>query len=245
MFSAQIKADRLKESIEALSALVQECRLKLSPDGITVRAVDPANVAMVSLDMPPDVFASFEATEGEIGLDLKKFESVLDLAAKDDTVELAFEEEKHKLVVKMRGLAYTMSLLDPSGIRKEPKIPLLELPVVVTFPSACLKDAVKAAEKISEYLLIGYKDNLYMDAEGDIDNLTNTIPPEKVKVERNNGEAKALFSLNYLIDMAKVSGKAKEVTLELGKDYPLKMKFRVAEGLADVGYMLAPRVESN
>ncbi len=244
MFSAQIPASRLKESIEALSALVAECWLKLSEDGISVKAVDPANIAMVSLDITRDAFTAFEATKGEIGLDLKKFESILELAGKDDTVDLAFDEEKHKLIVKVRGLAYTISLLDPSGIRKEPKIPSLEMPVVVTFPSACLKDAVKAAEKISDYLTIGYKDSLYMDAEGDTDNLTNAIPSDKVTMVRCEGEAKALFSLDYLSDMAKMAGKAKEVTLELGKDYPLKMRFKVAEGLADVSYMLAPRVES-
>jgi len=53
-----------------------------------------------------------------------------------------------------------------------------------------------------------------------------------------------MFSLDYLSDISKIAGKADEVTIDLGKDYPLKLKLKIAEGLGEVNYMLAPRVES-
>ena len=57
-------------------------------------------------------------------------------------------------------------------------------------------------------------------------------------------DAKSLFSLDYLSDMSKILGKSNEVTIDLGKDFPLKIRIKIAEGHGEVSYMLAPRVES-
>ncbi|MBN2487504.1 MAG: DNA polymerase sliding clamp, partial [Methanosarcinaceae archaeon] len=61
MFKATIDADLLKDSIESLSVLVDEARFRISPEGIAVRAVDPANVAMVTLDLAASAFDEFNA----------------------------------------------------------------------------------------------------------------------------------------------------------------------------------------
>ena len=59
------------------------------------------------------------------------------------------------------------------------------------------------------------------------------------------GDARSLFSLDYLSDMIKAAGKANEVTIELGRDFPTKINFRIANGSGDVSYLLAPRIESD
>ena len=62
---------------------------------------------------------------------------------------MELEEGNHKLLIDVGGLSYTLSLLDPSTIRAEPRIPQLELPAKVVMNGADLRRAVKAAEKIS------------------------------------------------------------------------------------------------
>ena len=54
-----------------------------------------------------------------------------------------------------------------------------------------------------------------------------------------------MFSLDYLLDISKVSSKVTEVTLELGTDFPLRIKHKVADANGDIMYILAPRVESS
>jgi len=244
MFKAVIGAEKLKDSIEAISTLVDEAKFKITPEGISVKAVDPANVAMVSFDLSKDAFDSYEATEGELGIDLTKLNGVMEMADKDDNIELELDEAAHKLVVRMRGLAYTMSLLDPSSIRKEPKVPALELPARIVIRGEDMKRAVKAAEKVSDYMSIGVKgDVFFMEAEGDTDKVLVEMTKDQL-IDLKPSEAKSLFSLDYLSDMSKIVGKASEVTIDLGKDYPLKIGLRIAEGKGDVSYMLAPRVES-
>ncbi len=244
MFKAEIKSDRLKDSIEILSVMMDEAKFKLTPLGISARAVDAANVAMVSFDLAKDAFESYEATEGELGIDLKKLNGVMEMANKDDNIELELDETAHKLVVRMRGLAYTMSLLDPTSIRKEPKVPTLDLPAQIVIRGEDLRRAVKAGEKVSDYMSIGVKgDVFFMEAEGDTDKVLVEMTKDQV-IGFKPAEAKALFSLEYLSDMSKTAGKASEVTLNIGKDYPIKVAFPFAEGHGHAEYMMAPRVES-
>ncbi len=245
MFKAQIKSDRLKDSIEILSVMIDEAKFKLTPEGISARAVDAANVAMVSFDLAKDAFESYEATEGELGIDLKKLNGVMEMANKDDMINLELDEKDHKLVVRMRGLAYTMSLLDPSSIRKEPKVPTLDLPARIVIRGEDIKRAVKAAEKVGDYMSMGVRgDVFFMEAEGDTDKVLVEMTKDQL-IEFKPAEAKALFSLDYLSDMSKTAGKASEVTLNIGNDYPLKVDFLFAEGHGHAEYMMAPRVESN
>jgi proliferating cell nuclear antigen len=244
MFKAVIGAEKLKDSIESISTLVDEAKFKLTPDGISVKAVDPANVAMVSFDIAKDAFDSFEATEGELGIDLTKLNGVMEMADKNDSIELELDETSHKLIIQMRGLSYTMSLLDPSSLRKEPKVPALDLPAHIVSRGEDIKRAIKAAEKVSDYMSMGIKgDIFYMEAEGDTDKILVEMTKDQL-IDIQPAEVKSLFSLDYLSDISKVIGKSNEVTIDIGKDYPLKIKFTIAEGHGEVSYMLAPRVES-
>ena len=244
MFKAVIGAEKLKDAIESISTLVDEARFKLTADGISVRAVDPANVAMVSLDLAKDAFDSFEATEGELGIDLTKLNGIMEMADKNDNIELSLDEAAHKLVIRMREISYTISLLDPSSIRKEPKVPALDLPAHIVIRGEDLKRAVRAAEKVSDYMSMGVRGEVFfMEAEGDTDNVQLEMTKDQL-IDLKAGEAKSLFSLDYLTDISKIAGKAGEVSIDIGKDYPLKVRFKIAEGHGDVSYMLAPRVES-
>jgi len=245
MFKANISTENFKEVIEALTALVKEAKFNIMPAGISVKAVDPANVAMVCVDISDDAFTSFDATEGVLGIDLVKLDSILGIAEKDDNIELELDENAHKLIIRMRGLSYNMLLLDPESIKKEPKVPELELPAQVVIKGEDLKRGVKAAEKVSDYMYLSVKDStFYMQAEGDTDSVVVDVPSDEL-IDISPAEAKSLFALEYISDIGKVAGKANEVTINLGTDYPMKMTLKIAEGHGEVTYMLAPRVESD
>ena len=77
MFKAVINAETLRDAIEAVSSLVDEVKFSLSEKGIELKAVDPANVAMVSLRIGAEAFDYFKAAPGEIGVDLVRLSDVL------------------------------------------------------------------------------------------------------------------------------------------------------------------------
>ncbi|WP_406656548.1 DNA polymerase sliding clamp [Methanolobus sp. ZRKC2] len=245
MFKATIDADTLKSSIEALSVLVDEARFKISPEGFTVRAVDPANVAMVSFELSSNAFDEFTADDCEIGMDLSKINDIFSVAGKEDKVIMELDEMSQKMSLHLGGLSYTLALLDPSTIRAEPRIPQLELPAEVVMNGKDLQRAVKAAEKISDHMLLGVEgDAFYMEAEGDTDRVRLDIPRDQL-IDLKSGDARSLFSLDYLSDIVKPASKSNEVTVEIGKDFPVKVGFTIANGSGKIGYLLAPRIESD
>jgi proliferating cell nuclear antigen len=242
MFKAVINAETLRDAIEAVSSLVDEVKFSISEKGVELKAVDPANVAMVSLKIGSEAFEFFKTTPGEIGVDLVRFTDVLSMADKGENVQLELDEENRKLKIGVGSLSYTLSLIDPSAIRKEPKIPELDLPAHVTLHGSELRRAVKAAEKVSDHVVLGVSDDVFfMEAKGDIDSLRLNIPSTEL-LGLKPGEARSLFSLDYLEDMSKSIGKAQEVTLELGMDYPLRVGFKIGQAI-EVNYLLAPRIE--
>jgi proliferating cell nuclear antigen len=245
MFKAAINAELLKDAIASLAVIVDEVRFRIKPDGISVKAVDPANVAMVTFELGSTAFDEYSADECEIGIDLNKITDLMGITDKGDTVRMELEEENHKLLIDVGGLSYTLSLLDPSTIRAEPRVPQLELPVKVVMNGTDLRHAVKAAEKISNHILMGVSgDIFFMEAKGDTDQVRLEMGRDQL-IDLKSGEASSLFSLNYLTDMAKLTNKVNEVSLSLGRDFPVIIDFEIANGAGRISYLLAPRIESD
>ncbi|MCQ1537087.1 DNA polymerase sliding clamp [Methanosarcina sp. KYL-1] len=245
MFKAAINAELLKDSIAALAVIVDEVRFKINPEGISVKAVDPANVAMGIFELGSAAFEEYSADECEIGIDLNKITDLLGIAEKTDTVRMELEEKSQKLLIDVGGLSYTLSILDPSTIRAEPRVPQLELPAKVVMNGADLRRAVKAAEKISDHLLMGVSgDTFYMEAKGDTDQVRLEMGRDQL-IDLKSGDACSLFSLDYLTDIVKPTNKVNEVVLSLGRDFPVLIDFEIANGAGRISYLLAPRIESD
>ncbi len=245
MFKATIDASLLKDSIEILSVLVDEARFRISPDGISVKAVDPANVAMVSFNLESGAFEEFEATESEVGMDLTKINDIMGMAEKNETVKLELREDTQKMEILIGGFSYTLSLLDPSTIRSEPRIPQLDLPAQIILNGNELRKAIKAAEKISDHILLGIEDEIfYMEAEGDTDKVRIDMTRDQL-IDMKAGDARSMFSLDYLGDIVKPASKSNEVEINIGRDFPIKLNFVIANGGGTANYLLAPRIESD
>lgn len=245
MFKASIDIELLRDSIAALSVIVEEVRLRILTDGIAVKAVDAANVAMVIFDLKASAFDSFEATEGEIGLDLTKMADILAIADKKTPADLELNEETQKLLIRFSGLTYTMALLDPATIRTEPRIPQLDLPAKVVFKGQDLKKAVKAAEKVSDHIMLSVDENRFcMEAKGDTDSVRLEMDASEL-IELKSGDACSLFSLDYLANISKPIGRESVVSLSIGRDFPILINFDIAAGNGNVTFLLAPRIESD
>jgi len=241
MLKAVMSAGILKELIEVVSTLVDEARFKLSDDGIVIKAVDPANVAMVSFEISSDAFDSFEASDGEIGVDLVKLNDILSMSGSDD---VSIETDDGKLLIKFLDLTYAISLLDPSSMRKDPKIPTLELPAQIVLSGDEFRRAVRAAEKISDHIALGVEGKMFfMEAKGDLDKVRLELPEDKL-ISLKSAPARSLYSLEYLKDMSKPISKADEAIIDLGKDFPVRISFKIAGDAGNVEYLLAPRIEA-
>ncbi|MDD5418436.1 MAG: DNA polymerase sliding clamp [Methanomicrobiaceae archaeon] len=247
MLTAAIDAETLRDSVDAISALVTECRLHIDDDAIRTRAVDTANVAMISLELKKTAFDSYRATPTEAGIDITKLKNILGMIGKGDKLTLNLLEEGRKLELSFGGYRYSVTLLDVNTIRKDPNPPTIELPGKATLSGTTLNSAIKAASVISDKIALGIDpdtNSFYMEAEGDTDHIKLDIGRDEL-FDLDPVKARSLFSLDYLKDMGRVMAKANEVGVHLGIDHPVRFSFDIADGNGHVEYLLAPRIEAD
>lgn len=244
MFKASINAGRLKEAIGGVTRLVDEGKFNIDSDGVSLKAVDPADAAMVILQIDLDAFEEYSAdTETEIGIDLERLEDILGVMSSSSTVSMELKDGIMEL--RSDGLDYRMTLPDPSSIRKEPKIPNLDLTSEVVIEGKEFRRAVNAAQKVSDHIVMkAEKDLFVLEASGDSDSLTFEMGRDDLVDIESEEDSRSLFSLDYLDDMSRAISKAPEASLKMGTDLPIIIDFTLGEGV-NMKYLLAPRIESH
>ncbi len=247
MFKAIVNASTLRDSLDAVSVLVDECKIRLNEEELSIRAVDPANVGMVDLTLEAGAFESYEADGGVIGVNLNRLEDIAGMAKSDDLIHLELDEETRKLHIEVEGLSYTLALIDPDSIRQEPDIPELDLPAEITLEGAQLDRGITAADMVSDHIRLRVDEDaetFHIEAEGDTDDVDLELAADDL-INLTAGAADSLFSLDYLKDMNKAIAADAEVRVELGEEFPVKLHYEFSEGLGTVTFMLAPRIQSD
>ncbi|WP_338740670.1 DNA polymerase sliding clamp [Haloplanus salilacus] len=246
MFKAIVSASTLRDALDSVSVLVDECKVRLNEDGLAIRAVDPANVGMVDLSLEAAAFESYEADGGVIGVNLSRLEDIAGMGNAGDLVHLELDEETRKLHIRIDGLSYTLALIDPDSIRQEPDIPDLDLPALIVAEGNQLDRGITAADMVSDHINLRVDEDdatFHIEAEGDTDDVDFEMGADDL-IDLDAGPASSLFSLDYLKDMNKAIPGDAEVTVELGEEFPVKLHYDFAEGLGNVTFMLAPRIQS-
>ncbi len=244
MFQARARAEILKEVVNVVSTLVDEAKFNINADGLTLKAVDPAHIAMVDLSLGKDAFDEFKSEETEIGIDIDKLSQFLKLAKTGDVVDLKHDDDKRRLNIVVGDITRRMSLIDTTGM-SDPKVPNLDLPASVTVKADDLMQGIKASETVSDHIaLVANPDGFEMSCEGDMDQVHWRKAKKDLVAIEAQGTVRSLFPLEYFSNMLKSVSSGSDVTMQLGSDYPVKMVFKIAGGKGEVRYLLAPRIES-
>ena len=243
MFKAQIDVEVLEECVEAIVGVVDEAVLNIAIDGLEVRAVDPANVAMVSLKLQSSIFDSFEfeAPKGEdrlkIGVGFANLLGLLKLWERK-SVKLELDEKAETLFIKSDCFDCSNSLIEPSALRRVPKTPQITYLIQTHIEAERFINAIRAQERVDDTVYIGVKgEELYMWAEGEGNKLK--IALGKLSDIRDRCSS---YSLDYLSAMCK-GMHTDMITLFTGyNNTPLQIDFNIAHGKGKVSYLLAPRL---
>ncbi|MCJ2520488.1 MAG: DNA polymerase sliding clamp [Candidatus Thermoplasmatota archaeon] len=244
MFSAKIKSEVLREITDVISTLVDEAKFNISPDSLSVRAVDPAHVAMVDMSVDKAAFEEYKADEGELGIDLDKIKEVLRLARSGDVISLDHDEDRNRLVVHVGNITRQMSLVDTAGM-SDPKVPNLDLPAKIVLRTNEMRQGIKASESVSDHIaLVAHSDGFEMISEGDADTVRLDLPKDLLDELQCKEKVRSLFPLDYFSNMVKAISGTSTLTIHLGNDYPVRMEFTFAGENGRATYLLAPRIES-
>lgn len=243
-----VPAPTLRTAVDALRALVDECRMTFDEDGLRVDAMDPATVASVSLELAPAAFETYDVDGRTLGVPLERLDDVLSVAGREDTVALAFDPETRRLDVAAGGVDYAMALLDPESVRSPPDLEAMafEFTASATVGADALSRAVRAADMVSDHATVGVDDGgetgaLVVAAEGDTDDVVTRLDGEELAA-LSPGAAESLYSVDYLRALDRAVPTGASVDLRLGDEVPLSLSFDVADGSGRVEYALSPRI---
>ncbi|MFC3477605.1 DNA polymerase sliding clamp [Halobacterium litoreum] len=248
-FDAIADSDTLATALDALAVLVDECVVRVEPDGLAVDAMDPATVGMVSLSLGADAFDAYDAPDAglRLGIPLDRLRDVVGIADAGQPVRLAFDAESRMLHVRVGELAYTLACIDPDAVRSPPdRIDLAEqYTASATLDGAGFARAVDAADMVADHLALGTDaDALYVRADGDTDSVEVDFPGEDCAAI-DPGPAHSLFSLQYLASVADALPSDRDVDLRFGEEAPIEAGFDIAEGDGHVTFVVSPRMTVN
>jgi len=232
--------------MKTVSDLISEGIFQLEDDGVKLVAADPAMVALVNFKLEKDVFEDYQLDEEtKIGLNLENLYSILRRANSDDKIILEVKDDSKFYITIENGSTREFSL--PILNLSEDDIPStedLEYSMSAELETAVLESAVKDALVVGDSVVISAdSEGIYIEAEGDQSNVDFTIDKDAAGVlEFSGGEARSMFSLDYLNNMIGAKKLSDNVTIKLGDDFPMRLNFEVPEK-ARLSFVLAPRIE--
>jgi len=243
-----ISIRNLKEIADLLNTVVNEAKFKLDANGLSVKAVDPAHVAMISIDVPREMFLDFQVEgEDEISLDIEKLKSIIRLANSTDSVTMI--KEKEKLKFEINNITKSVSLLDNNTVFT-PRVPQIASESYVVLSKSELERGLKAAEDVSDSIkFLLSPDDFKARSISDSEESELILTREMLKEIKCGTPVKSSYPLEYLLKLIKSLSSAEDLKLGFKDDYPLTIEFtfgssKSGEARAISGsFLLAPRME--
>lgn len=236
----KIKLDNatiLSKSIDLISELVTEVKIKINEFGLSITAIDPANVAMVSLKIPKKAFSEFESGNESLGVNLDSLKRIL----KRSGGQLVLERKENLLYIQMDDRIRRNFVLSLINIESEDKeIPNLEYSARVELKSQDLIDCVEDCAVVADACSFIVKDEKFVIEAKGLNSTRTEFSSDEANI--NAETCKARYSLEYLQKFVKASKLTDKIILNFANDHPLKMDVRTES--MELSYILAPRVET-
>jgi proliferating cell nuclear antigen len=225
--------------VTIISEIVTEVRIKISKEGISLTAIDPANVAMVYFKIPSELFSEFALEkEEEIGVNLNSLKAVLRRCGPGASLTLEKQDNFLNLGIKDRiKRDFSLALIE---IDTEDKpLPQWEFNSVVKINSDSFIEVIEDCAVVSDACtFIAEPDKFIVEAHG-----LNSARAEfsSDEAEIHSGNSMARFSLEYLAKFTKGAKVSNKAVLSFSNNHPMRLDFHT--GLVLLSFVLAPRVE--
>ncbi|MCL5437774.1 MAG: DNA polymerase sliding clamp [Candidatus Thermoplasmatota archaeon] len=233
----------LKEITDLLNTVVTEVKLQISTNGISVKAVDPAHVAMISLEMPRESFTEYEVEgDDEISIDVERLKSVIKITKDSD--EITMKKENGKLSFDIGNVNKKINLLDNSSVTT-PKIPQISSDSFVVLQKQDVERGLRAAEDVSDAIKFTLSnDSFAAKSYSDTEESELVLPKDMLKEVSCKTAVKSLYPLEYLLRFMKSLSSSDEIKISFKDDYPMIIEFRFGkQGDMTGSFLLAPRME--
>jgi len=242
----------LSKAVEIISELVTEVRLKVNEFGMSITAIDPANVAMVGFKLPRSAFSQFETGEESLGINLDNLKRILKRCGLGSS--LILEKKENMLDIQIQDRIkrnFSLSLLEIEDEEKE--MPNLEFSSRVELNSIDFISSVEDCGVVADACSFTIENGKFIIEAKSLNSARSEFSGDEAKISsayssgsfEKSSEAencKSKYSLEYLQKFIKGAKLCEKTVLNFANDHPLKMDLRTTD--MELSFILAPRVET-
>lgn len=225
--------------ISILSELVAEVKLQFDSQGMSIIAIDPANVALVSFKIPASAFSQFIAEKETLGLNLDNLKAVLKRCSPGSSLIMQTEDNTLRIDIQDKiKRRFILSLIEIEG--EEKSVPPLDFTANIEISSADLVDSIEDCSIVADSCsFITEEGKFVIEAKG-LNSARSEFSSDEVRIKGES--AKSKYSLEYLQKFAKAAKLVDKAIIQFSQDYPLKLEFNTPR--INLFFILAPRVET-
>ncbi len=227
--------------ISIISEVVTEVKIKVSKEGLSLTAVDPANVAMVHFNMPSDLFSEYNIEKTDIlGINLENLKAVLRRCKPGASLTVEKQDNILKLGIQDRiKRDFSLALLDIDVEEKE--MPQWEFNSIVKLNADALVEVVEDCAIVSDACtFIAEPSKFIVEAYG-LNSARAEFSSDEAEIYSANSMAR--FSLEYMNKFIKGAKVSNRVHLSFSNNHPMRLDFPT--GNVMLSFVLAPRIEQD
>ncbi|KAI8978073.1 proliferating cell nuclear antigen [Pilobolus umbonatus] len=248
------EAKLLKSLLDAVRELVTECNFECNDSGIALQAMDNSHVALVAMMLRSDGFDPYRCDRNlPLGINLGSLSKILKCARNDDILTIKADDNGDVLSLTFESKEsdkiseYDLKLMDIDS--EHLGIPETTYEAVVTMSSVRFQEICRDLSTLSESVTIEVtKDSVKFSSDGDIGKGAISLKAggtidsdtESTVIELQQSVSMT-FSIKYLVNFTKATSLSPRVSLNLSKDVPLLVDYKL-DTVGYVRYYLAPKI---
>lgn len=246
-----IEKQRLQQVIDQLRATVGEAIFRLGRDGLEVRCVCPANVAMTDIHLEEGAFESVGDWKFPIGLNLETLDDYLKQADSHELLRLTYIPERGMLNIQYGNTNVDIASIDPDSIRSEPDIPDVDYTATAVLEAGEFVNAIDQCGIACDHVeLHASADDgeLVAFGDGDTDDIDVTFGRDDLIDAKFSEETDGIYSIEYLTEgngILKVAPSDDPLHVAFATEHPSKYEYDFAGGHGHVTLTLAPRIKND
>lgn len=240
--------DLMKNSIPIVADIIDEGVFHFDHNGISLVTPDRTMVSVVDLKILSTAFDEYKVDSPEaIGLNLANLAAILKRVGSAEKIIMeSGKGNKFKITVENGGKrTFEIPVIEVKA--EKPPVEQLSFGSKIELETAVIEEGIADAEVIGDSVVLeAGAGGLRMYAKGDV---------SSAELELNKGHSsllniraektvKSQYPLDYLKKMIRAGKLSKQMVLEFGNDYPLRMTFKAIDKL-NLSFILAPRVSED
>lgn len=239
-------AEIFKKMMDSTGSLMSDVSIDFNEEGFAIKAMDPANIAMILFEAKKSIFSNFNIDKPiKISVSLDDLNGILRLVRKDDKLKIS--DSKNKLILDINGKNrqhFTIPLIDENYTAQ--KIPQLKFTAEITVLSSLIKDSVKAAALVDDSIYFTVDRPRFIisskSEEKEFSQELSINDNKEIFDMKSESTTRSKYSIDYLSKFLYVADPEKPIRLSFSNNYPLKLDYEINTD-ASMSFILANRLE--